>query len=281
MRRPATAGNVASPSTLWRWLCLPSTALLLAALLGCVTPVPRSGAAIAPTAQVASPSPVASPTPIPTPTPAPTATARPVPTPAPTAEPTETPAPTPPPATPATPPSGAGAPQGPLLAVFAPEDGTVVRGGSVVVYGHTEPGARVSISGLEAGVDSLGGFRAEVSLEKGDNLLEIVAATENGNRTQVSRRVTALDLPFLLVISEPENESVVSEPNLTLSGRTDPNAIVSIDGRSVPVDRFGYFSTTMVLVEGPNIMDVVATNDDGETLSKVVALIYRPDSEQP
>ena len=135
------------------------------------------------------------------------------------------------------------------------------------------------ISGLEAEVDSLGGFRAEVSLEKGENLLEIEASTETGNRSRVSRQVTALDLPFLLVISQPENESVVSRPSLPLSGRTDPNAIVSVNGRSVPVDRFGYFSTALVLAEGPNIMDVVATNDDGETLSKVVAVIYRPESQ--
>ena len=137
------------------------------------------------------------------------------------------------------------------------------------------------ISGVEAEVDSLGGFRAEVSLEKGENLLEIEASTETGNRSRVSRWVTALDLPFLLVISQPENESVVSVPNLPLSGRTDPDAIVSVNGRSVPVDRFGYFSTTLLLAEGPNILDVVATNYDGETLSKVVAVIYRPDGESP
>lgn len=150
-----------------------------------------------------------------------------------------------------------------------------------MVYGQTEPGASVLISGLEAEVDSLGGFRAEVSLERGENLLEITASAQNGDRRQVSRRVTALDLPFLLVISEPENESVVSTPNLPLLGRTDPKAIVTVNGTSVPVDLFGYFSTTLPLVEGPNILDVVATNYDGETLSKVVAVIYRPDSESP
>ena len=148
-------------------------------------------------------------------------------------------------------------------------------GSSVVVYGQTEPGARVLISGTEATVDAQGGFRAEVSLEEGENPLEISAVTESGDRSQESRRVTSLALPFLLLITEPENNSVVDVSRLPLSGRTGPNAIVSINGRSVPVDRFGYFSTTMLLIEGPNIIDVVATNDDGETLSEVVAVIYR------
>ena len=165
-----------------------------------------------------------------------------------------------------------------MLAVYAPEDEAVVPGDSVVVYGQTEPGARVFISGAETEVDSEGGFRAEVLLEQGENSMEI-AADGNGGRSQVSRRVTSLALPFLLLITEPESESVVDSPQLPLSGRTGPNAIVSINGRSAPVDRFGYFSTTMLLVQGPNIIDVVATNDNGETLSQVVAVIYRPASE--
>ena len=194
-------------------------------------------------------------------------------------EPTETVTPTRRPETPTATPSSTSAPGGLLLAVYAPEDEAVVPGSSVVVYGQTEPGARVLISGLEAEVDAQGGFRADVPLEQGENLLEISATTESGDGSQTSRSVTSLSLPFLLLITEPENESVVSISRLPLSGRTGPNAIVSINGRSVPVDRFGYFSTTMLLIQGPNIIDVVATNDDGETLSEVVAVIYRPDSE--
>ena len=128
-------------------------------------------------------------------------------------------------------------------------------------------------------VDSRGGFRAEVSLEQGENLVEVTASSEDGTRSYISRRVTSLASPFLLLITEPENQSVVSSSRLPLSGRTGPNAIVSVNGRSVPIDRFGYFSTTMLLVEGPNFIDVVATDDDGQTLSEVVAVIYRPPSE--
>ena len=148
-----------------------------------------------------------------------------------------------------------------------------------MVYGQTEQGAKVFINSIEAAVDAQGGFRADVPLEQGENLLVIAAESEDGGRSQVSRLVTSLALPFLLLITEPENNSVVDVSRLPLSGRTGPNAIVSINGRSVPVDRFGYFSTTMLLVQGPNVIDVVATNDDGETLSQVVAVIYRPASQ--
>ena len=162
--------------------------------------------------------------------------------------------------------------------MFAPEDGATVPGSSVAVYGQTTPGARVKVSGKDADVDRQGGFRAEVPLEPGENTISI-EAINNGTSVEVSRQVVSLALPFLLLITEPENESVVSTSSLPLSGRTGPNAIVSISGRSVPVNRFGYFSSTVALNEGPNVIDVVATNDDGQTLSAVLAVIFRPVSQ--
>ena len=166
-----------------------------------------------------------------------------------------------------------------MLQVYAPEDGAVVPGSGVAVYGQTSPGARVFIGGEETGVDAQGGFRAEVSLVPEENDVVVVSLDEAGRRRSVSRTVTSLALPFLLLITEPENESIVSASLLRLSGRTGPNAVVSINGRSSPVDRFGYFSSTVALDEGPNVIDVVATNDDGRTLSTVMAVIYRAPGE--
>ena len=152
-------------------------------------------------------------------------------------------------------------------------------GALVVVIGLTEPGTLIEVQGVVTEVDSQGGFRAPVPLEANVNVIEIVATDDAGNREVVVRRVTALALPFLLLITEPENQSVVETPTMPLSGRTGPNAVVSINGRSVPVDRFGYFSANILLEEGPNFIDVVATNDDGTTLTEVVAVIFRLPSQ--
>ena len=267
-----------------------AVALVALVLLGCVTRVPRSDvlmpstsapetkAAPAPTVAstvpqqpTSTPMSTIAPTP---PPPRPTATVAAIPTstvaPQPTREPS-TPAPTLPP-TPATPTES---PNGLPLQVYAPEDGVTVPGSSVVVYGQTLPGIRVFVAGDETDVDSQGGFRVSVPLAPSENEVLIMAEDDAGRETRISRRVTSLALPFLLLITEPENETVVSAAVLPLSGRTGPNAIVSINGRSVPVDRFGYFTSTVLLEEGPNVMDVVATNDDGQTLSTVLAVIYR------
>lgn len=278
---------------LWK---APAVALLAAIVvlvsLGCVTPLPRPDrtAAATPTPVVtvipaATGTPTLAPSPaaerIPTLAPSATPVAMLVPTPAPTPASSQAPGPVDPTDTPG--PSHTPVPTedfgGLMLQVYAPEDGAVVPGSSVAVYGQTSPGARVFIGGEETGVDAQGGFRAEVSLVPEENDVVVVSLDDAGRRRSVSRTVTSLALPFLLLITEPENESIVSASLLRLSGRTGPNAIVSINGRSSPVDRFGYFSSTVALDKGPNVIDVVATNDDGRTLSTVLAVIYRAPGE--
>ena len=251
------------------------TLLLLIFTLGCVTPLPRPGQET-PVAQTQTPSPTSPAPTVQTVVPTPTATL-PTPTPVPTAAPTATlePPPTRPTAVPPPPPSPTSPPEGPFLHVYAPEDGATVLGNTVAVYGQTSSEADVLVGGLPAEVDSEGGFRSSVHLNPGENVVEVVASTSEESSTTVSRSITSLFLPFLLLITEPKSESVVYNSLLPIAGRTGPNAIVSINGRSVPVDRFGYFTSSLLMDEGPNVIDVVATNEDGQTLSKVLAVIYR------
>lgn len=291
MKRPAVMSLTGHPEARTEWTC-PTRVVAIALItaiwvllsLGCVTPLPRPDSSTATPPVAVTPTPSGTSTAVPTPTFRPVPTPAPSPTPAPTAQatqvPTREPRPIDPTHTPSPPPTPGPTEDssGLMLQVYAPEDGAVVPGSVVAVYGQTLPGARVFIDGEEAGVDAQGGFRAEVSLAPNENDVAIVAQDETGRRRSVSRTVTSLALPFLLLVTEPENESIVSVSVLRLAGRTGPNAIVSINGRSVPVDRFGYFSATVALDEGPNVIDVVATNDDGRTLSTVLAVIYRPPS---
>ena len=166
-----------------------------------------------------------------------------------------------------------------VLDVRAPQDGITVRTDAVVVHGVTSPGALVIIEGVLAPVDPDGGFQAEVMLAPGINSIRIVATDSAGNRESTELAVTSLALPpqpFLLLVTEPEDQSIVSEELVRLSGRTGPEAIVSINGVSVSVDELGFFFTTVTLEPGPNIIDVVSTDSDGRVLSTVIAVIYRP-----
>ena len=154
-----------------------------------------------------------------------------------------------------------------------------MRTDAVVVHGVTSAGAQVVVEGFDATVDPDGRFQVEVTLVPGINTLRIVATDSMGNRESQDLNVTSLALPalpFLLLVTEPEDQSIVSAAVVRLSGRTGPEAITSVNGVSVLVDELGFFSTTFTLEPGPNIIDVVATNVDGKVLSTVLALIYRP-----
>lgn len=136
------------------------------------------------------------------------------------------------------------------------------------------------IEGVAADVGNDGKFQAEVALAPGINTIKIVATDSIGNRESRELAVTSLALPpqpFLLLVTEPEDQSIVSEESVRLSGRTGPEAIASVNGVSLSVDVLGFFSTTVTLEPGPNIIDVVATDTDGRVLSTVIAVIYSPE----
>ena len=166
-----------------------------------------------------------------------------------------------------------------FLQVRAPLDGSDVSGDAVVVHGVATPGATIVINGQATAVDREGRFSAETGLSPGANTIEVVATDSQGNRKNSRLTVTSLappPQPFLLVITEPQDQSIVSVRNLRVSGRTGPEAIASVNGVSVNVDTLGLFSTIVTLEPGPNVIDVVATNNDGRDLSTVIAVIYRP-----
>ncbi len=206
------------------------------------TPVPESAATPTATPRSGVTVPTATPGPVPTPTPAPTPVV-----------------------------------EGELsLTILGPESGQTIQADAIVVHGNASPGATVSIAGTIITSDQNGDFRAEAALTPGVNVIEVVAIGRDGERVSQSLTITALaPQPFQLLITEPRDQSIVRENPLRISGRSSPDAVVSVDGVSVSVDSIGIFTTMVLLDDGPNVIDVVATNNDGRILSSVLAVIFR------
>lgn len=259
--------------------------------VGCVRELPREGTATVPS-DVPTPSPTARSLPVASIIPTQTSTTAPVATsatstrvPEPTATPTESPTtvstPTqPPPEETPTLPTATPEPEAALfLDIQGPADGSAVQIDGVVVHGLTVAGALVSVNGEVVDVDNEGGFQVVVALEPGENVIEVVARDSSGSRHQVTLTITSLVLPaqpFFLLITKPETQSIVSQKDIVLAGRTSSGSIVSVNGVSVPVDPLGIFSSTITLSDGPNIIDVLATSNEGDVLSSIIAIIYRP-----
>ena len=279
------------------WLCFLLAGMVMM-LTGCFQTVPRTPVdpvTVAPTVRnlVSTRIPTATPVVAPTFTPVPEVTSVPEPptptpqtataTPKPTLIPTKMPVPPPTVLPTVTPPPTQDPVPELLLEVHEPVDGIEVSGDTVVVRGITQSGAAVTINDVPAILDGNGkqgiAFRGYVPLALGENEIMVVASDNLGNqstRVLTVKSIAPPPLPFLLVITEPRDLSIVSTGIIRLSGRTGPEAVISVNGVSSPIDLVGNFSTLVALEPGPNIIDVVSTNSDGQVMSAVAAVIYRP-----
>lgn len=83
---------------------------------------------------------------------------------------------------------------------------------------------------------------------------------------------------FFLSIIKPENESVLNQQKITVSGSTIPNAELVIlweSGESIiEADDTGNFSTEIGLISGINEINVTALSEDGEETTEIINVVY-------
>lgn len=77
-----------------------------------------------------------------------------------------------------------------------------------------------------------------------------------------------------LTVASPQDESIVNTFETTVAGVTVPDAVVSVNGVLVEVDADGNFSTAVALDEGPNSIEVIASDYEGNEASKILTVIY-------
>ncbi len=81
---------------------------------------------------------------------------------------------------------------------------------------------------------------------------------------------------FFLTVTEPTDNSIISADKVEVRGRTSPGAVVSVNGELAEVDEEGNFTMMVVLEEGPNIIEVIASDLEGNEQSRTLVIIYIP-----
>ena len=82
-----------------------------------------------------------------------------------------------------------------------------------------------------------------------------------------------------LSIAEPQDEAVVNSGLLRVVGTTTPDAVVSVNGTILrAIDEYGNFSAVVSLDEGPNLVEVIASDYGGAKVSRVLTVVYVPQS---
>lgn len=83
---------------------------------------------------------------------------------------------------------------------------------------------------------------------------------------------------LLLTVTQPLDGAQVSTISITVAGTTNPGAVVSVlvndEITIADVDSNGGFSAAVVLEEGPNLIEVIASDQQGNEKSSTIAVIY-------
>ncbi len=77
-----------------------------------------------------------------------------------------------------------------------------------------------------------------------------------------------------LDVFQPQHASTVTNPTITVKGKTAPLADVFINEAEMKADTQGYFSTNLTLDEGENPIVIVVNDESGNSAEKELVVTY-------
>lgn len=101
-------------------------------------------------------------------------------------------------------------------------------------------------------------------------------STPTPTPTEAAALTPGEDERLFIEIAEPADESVVSTGTVAVRGSTTADAVVSVNGVVVEVDAQGSFEAIVTLEEGPNLIEVVASDLTGAGESIDIVVVYIP-----
>ncbi|MDH3975102.1 MAG: OmpA family protein [Deltaproteobacteria bacterium] len=145
------------------------------------------------------------------------------------------------------------------------------------IEGRTEAGNELYLDGIFVPVSWEGRFRKDLLLENGENRFGLILSNSEGVRRVADLIVTVSDrdedgLPVIVVkkipqltVNFPPPGAFLEKDILNLSGKTAPGNRVYLNGKTVPVERNGYFSTLVRLPAGKSTLDFRVEDEAGNS----------------
>jgi hypothetical protein len=169
--------------------------------------------------------------------------------------------------------------------VETPTAVAAVRGTVFKVSVDKDGTSRVSV--WEGTVAVALGAAGEVMVSDGSALVagHAVQAASPESMTEAEQEEwqeqTSVIGPFLAV-EAPADGAKLTSRSLTVSGRTEPDCAVAVNGAAAAVSREGRFSATVELPEGSELVEAKATAPDGsETLVAITVAVSLPAEAAP
>jgi flagellar hook assembly protein FlgD len=171
--------------------------------------------------------------------------------------------------------------QPPEVTITSPLNDQWINQPVLSVAGVVPPGTTLKVNGQEAVVANEGQFEREVILQEGDNTLKIEATDDVGNVTtqeMIVHRKTTIPVLELNV----EDGATFQQSEVQLMGKTEPGALLQVNGQAVTVSSLGEFQTTVTLLDGENTIEAIVQDQAGNINQLQRRLNYRvapPESE--
>lgn len=159
----------------------------------------------------------------------------------------------------------------PRIEILKPLNGTYTNEHVIEVIGITEPNLTIFINEINVTADNDGDFIVKVSLISGENILRISGTDAAGNE-QIIFLTVFVDDALLLEIETPEDGTITSSYVIVVSGKTDIDAKVTINGGSVIVDN-GRFAALVHLREGKNVLIISAKDSVGNVKRVTISIV--------
>jgi large repetitive protein len=144
-----------------------------------------------------------------------------------------------------------------------------VRTKTITITGSAESGATVTITvndeeSAKTLADKQGHYEGEVALAGGSNTISAQAKDAAGNQSRASTNISiTYDATPPNISLLQELPQLATEPTLTVTGKTEPKAKVTINDRVAIVNNEGVFTTTIRLISGANTISIIATDAAG------------------
>ncbi len=149
----------------------------------------------------------------------------------------------------------------PGLTVDIPE---LTRVRTITVRGQTVPGSDVAVGPFKTKADAAGLFQAQLDLtSEGVNGVTVTANTPEGKVFTWSGS-TELDTQAPRIVQLLPD--VTNQRYFKVTGRTEVGARVEVNGKAVPADAGGYFSTWVSLDLEPTVKQVVTDSAGNQTV---------------
>ncbi len=97
--------------------------------------------------------------------------------------------------------------------------------------------------------------------------------------TPSSKAIEVLGLttgPVSLQVLSPQDGAVVNAAQVLVSGTASPGAVVTVNDAILVVGGDGTFQSTVALDQGPNLVEVIASNASGSETTIDLTVTYEP-----